>query len=84
MQGCNQLTDKTIEGIIGHCKKLKYLDVQGCRNLSPELACTLGMEVPTLQTVLFSKPGPYIIEKVKNRSPAPKFLPALMRKLRIH
>ncbi|CAH4031166.1 F-box/LRR-repeat protein 20-like [Pieris brassicae] len=84
LRGCNQLTDTTIKGIISNCKKLTFLDVQGCRNMSAELVCTLGMELPNLHTVLFSKPGPYIDDGVKNRSPAPTFLPTLMRKLRIH
>ncbi|CAK1540038.1 unnamed protein product [Leptosia nina] len=83
LRGCNQLTDKTLEGIMTHCKKLKFLDVLGCWNMSPELACSLGV-LPTLHTVLFSKPGPYITDKVKNRSPPSLSFPALMRKLRIH
>lgn len=82
-QGCNQLTDKTLEAVQAHCDKLKFLDIQGCRNISPELACTIGT-LPTLHTVLMSKPGPYITDGLKNRSPAPTFLPALMRKLRLH
>lgn len=81
-QGCNQLTDKTIEAVSSHCEKLKFLDVQGCRNITPELACTIG--VPTLHTVLMTKSGPYITDGVKNRKPAPAFLPALMRKLWLH
>ncbi|CAH0405356.1 unnamed protein product [Chilo suppressalis] len=83
LRGCNQVTDKTLEAVLTYCKKLKYLDVQGCRNISPELACPIG-SLPTLHTVLMSKPGPYISDGVKNRSPAPTFLPALMRKLRLH
>ncbi|CAG4989828.1 unnamed protein product [Colias eurytheme] len=83
LRGCNQLTDKTLEGVKNHCQKLKFLDVQGCRNMSAELACTIGV-LPTLHTVLISKPGPYISDGVKARSPAPTFLPALMRKLRLH
>ncbi|VVC91974.1 unnamed protein product [Leptidea sinapis] len=83
LRGCNQLTDKTLEGVKSFCKKLKFLDVQGCRNISPELACTIGV-LPTLHTVLISKPGPYINDGVKERSPKPTFLPALMRKLRLH
>ncbi|KAL0901500.1 hypothetical protein ABMA27_006739 [Loxostege sticticalis] len=83
LKGCNQLTDKTLEAIQAHCEKLKVLDVQGCRNISPELACSIGT-LPTLHTVLMSKPGPYIADGLKNRSSAPTFLPALMRKLRLH
>ncbi|XP_045501759.1 F-box/LRR-repeat protein 2 [Colias croceus] len=83
LRGCNQLTDKTLEGVKNHCQKLKFLDVQGCRNMSAELACTIGV-LPTLHTVLISKPGPYISDGVKSRSPASTFLPALMRKLRLH
>ncbi|XP_038208357.1 F-box/LRR-repeat protein 14 [Zerene cesonia] len=83
LRGCNQLTDKTLDGVKNYCQKLKFLDVQGCRNMSAELACTIGV-LPTLHTVLISKPGPYISDGVKNRSPAPTFLPALMRKLRLH
>ncbi|XP_026758991.2 F-box/LRR-repeat protein fbxl-1-like [Galleria mellonella] len=83
LRGCNQLTDRTLEPIRSHCEKLKFLDVQGCRYISPELACSIG-SLPTLHTVLMSKPGPYITDGVKNRSPAPTFLPALMRKLRLH
>ncbi|CAK1602065.1 unnamed protein product [Parnassius mnemosyne] len=83
LRGCNQLTDKTLEAVRSHCKGLKFLDVQGCRYISPELVCAIG-SLPTLHTVLMSKPGPYITDGVKNRSPAPTFLPALMRKLRLH
>ncbi|CAG4978637.1 unnamed protein product [Parnassius apollo] len=83
LRGCNQLTDKTLEAVKSHCKGLKFLDVQGCRYISPELACSIG-SIPTLHTVLMSKPGPYITDGIKNRSPAPTFLPALMRKLRLH
>ncbi|XP_068626391.1 F-box and leucine-rich repeat protein 13-like [Battus philenor] len=83
LRGCNQLTDKTLEAIRSHCEKLKFLDVQGCRYISPELACAIGC-LPSLHTVLMSKPGPYITDGIKNRSPAPTFLPSLMRKLRLH
>ncbi|XP_013191337.1 F-box/LRR-repeat protein 14 [Amyelois transitella] len=83
LRGCNQLTDKTLEVVRSHSEKLKFIDVQGCRHISPELACTIGT-LPNLHTVLISKPGPYIMEGVKNRSPPPTFLPALMRKLRLH
>ncbi|CAH0592478.1 unnamed protein product [Chrysodeixis includens] len=83
LRGCNQLTDKTLEAVRMHCGKLQFLDVQGCRNMSPELACSIG-SLPTLHTVLMSKPGPYIADGQKNRAPAPAFLPALMRKLRLH
>ncbi|XP_013177189.1 PREDICTED: uncharacterized F-box/LRR-repeat protein C02F5.7-like [Papilio xuthus] len=83
LRGCNQLTDRSLEAIRTHCEKLKFLDVQGCRYMSPELACAIGA-LPTLHTVLMTKPGPYITESVKNRSPAPTFLPSLMRKLRLH
>ncbi|CAB3240709.1 unnamed protein product [Arctia plantaginis] len=83
LRGCNQLTDRTLEAVKKHCDKLQYLDVQGCRNMSPELACTIG-SLPTLHTVLMSKPGPYIADGKKQREPAPAFLPALMRKLRLH
>lgn len=83
LRGCNQLTDQALEAIKSHCDKLKFLDVQGCRNISPELACAIGT-LPTLHTVLMSKPGPYIVDGIKNRSPPPSFLPALMRKLRLH
>lgn len=51
--------------------------------MSPELACSIG-SLPTLHTVLMTKPGPYVTDDVKQRSPAPAFLPALMRKLRLH
>lgn len=83
LRGCNQLTDKTLEYVRSYCEKLKFLDVQGCRNMSPELACSIG-SLPTLHTVLMTKPGPYVTDDVKQRSPAPAFLPALMRKLRLH
>ncbi|CAG9796573.1 unnamed protein product [Diatraea saccharalis] len=83
LRGCNQLTDKSLEAILTFCKKLKFLDVQGCRNVSPELTTSIG-SLPTLHTVLMSKPGPYISDGQKNRSPAPTFLPALMKKLRLH
>ncbi|KAJ0182499.1 hypothetical protein K1T71_001868 [Dendrolimus kikuchii] len=83
LRGCNQLTDRSLEAVKSHCEKLKYLDVQGCRYISPELACAIGC-LPTLHTVLMSKPGPYVADGVKNRTPAPAFLPALMRKLRLH
>ncbi|XP_073957597.1 uncharacterized protein isoform X2 [Choristoneura fumiferana] len=83
LKGCNQLTDKTLESVKLHCKKLKFLDVQGCRNMSPELACSIG-SLPTLHTVLMTKPGPYVTDGVKNRTPGTKFLPALMRKFRLH
>lgn len=83
LRGCNQLTDRSLEAIKMHCQSLKYLDVQGCRNMSPELACTIGT-LPTLHTVLMSKPGPYVVDGKKNREPSPAFLPALMRKLRLH
>ena len=82
-QGCNQLTNKTIEAVRDHCKILKVLDIQGCLNISAELGCALG-NLPTLHTVLMSKPGPYITDGVKNRSPAPPLLPSLLRKLRLH
>ncbi|XP_053620397.1 F-box/LRR-repeat protein 14-like [Plodia interpunctella] len=83
LRGCNQLTDNTLKEVRLHCEKLNFLDVQGCRLISPELACTVGT-LPNLHTILISKPGPYIVEGVKNRSPAPTFLPSLMRKLRLH
>ncbi|KAJ8736345.1 hypothetical protein PYW08_007001 [Mythimna loreyi] len=83
LRGCNQLTDETLTAISTHCTKLQFLDVQGCRNMSPELACSIG-SLPTLHTVLMSKPGPYIDDGKKNRAPAPAFLPSLMRKLRLH
>ncbi|XP_075973093.1 uncharacterized protein LOC142974561 [Anticarsia gemmatalis] len=83
LRGCNQLTDKTLEAVKIHCEKLHYLDVQGCRNMSPELAFSIG-SLATLHTVLMSKPGPYISDGKKERAPAPAFLPALMRKLRLH
>ncbi|KAJ8735583.1 hypothetical protein PYW07_007203 [Mythimna separata] len=83
LRGCNQLTDETLAAIGAHCTKLQFLDVQGCRNMSPELACSIG-SLPTLHTVLMSKPGPYIDNGKKNRAPAPAFLPSLMRKLRLH
>lgn len=82
-QGCNQLTDRSLEAVKSHCQKLKFLDVQGCRFMSPELACAMGC-LPTLHTVLMSKPGPYITDGLKDRSTAPAFLPALMRKFRLH
>ncbi|KAL4712724.1 hypothetical protein ACJJTC_008021 [Scirpophaga incertulas] len=84
LRGCNQLTDKTLEAIQAHCKKLKIVDIQGCRNITSELACSISSFIPTLHTVLMSKPGPYITQGVKDRSPAPTFLPALLRKLRLH
>ncbi|XP_026320042.1 dynein regulatory complex subunit 6-like isoform X2 [Hyposmocoma kahamanoa] len=83
LRGCNQLTDRSLEAVRSHCEKLKFLDVQGCRFMSPELACAIG-SLPTLHTVLMSKPGPYITDGLKNRSSAPAFLPALMRKFRLH
>ncbi|XP_047530461.1 F-box/LRR-repeat protein 14-like isoform X1 [Vanessa atalanta] len=83
LRGCNQLTDKTLEAIKEHCKILKVLDVQGCHNISAELGCGIG-SLPTLHTVLMSKPGPYITDGVKNRTPAPPLLPSLLRKLRLH
>lgn len=84
LKGCNQLTDKTLESVQTYCRKLKFLDVQGCRNVSPELACLIGSNMPTLHTVLMTKPGPYVVDGVKQRSPAAAFLPALMRKFRLH
>ncbi|CAH1639738.1 unnamed protein product [Spodoptera littoralis] len=83
LRGCNQLSDKTLEAVRAYCSKLQFLDVQGCRHMSPELACSIG-SLPSLHTVLMSKPGPYIEDGKKNRAPAPAFLPALMRKLRLH
>lgn len=83
LRGCNQLSDKTLEAVKTYCSKLQFLDVQGCRHMSPELACSIG-SLPSLHTVLMSKPGPYIEDGKKNRAPAPAFLPALMRKLRLH
>ncbi|CAG9581437.1 unnamed protein product [Danaus chrysippus] len=83
LRGCNQLTDKTLEAIQEHCKILKVLDIQGCHNISTELGCAIG-SLPTLHTVLMSKPGPYITDGVKNRAPAPPLLPSLLRKLRLH
>ncbi|XP_045459134.1 F-box/LRR-repeat protein 14 [Melitaea cinxia] len=83
LRGCNQLTDKTLEAIKDYCKILKVLDIQGCHNISAELGCTIGT-LPTLHTVLMSKPGPYITEGVKNRTPAPPLIPSLLRKLRLH
>lgn len=84
LRGCNQLSDKTLEAISNHCCKLQFLDVQGCRNMSPDLACSIGSLPSSLHTILMSKPGPYIEDGKKNRAPAPAFLPALMRKLRLH
>ncbi|GBP85556.1 hypothetical protein EVAR_67733_1 [Eumeta japonica] len=81
--GCNQLTDKTIEAIRSHCNKLKILDVQGCRNISADVACSIGTP-STLHTVLISKPGPYISDGLKKKTPPPPFLPRLMQKLRLH
>ncbi|KAG7310651.1 hypothetical protein JYU34_003450 [Plutella xylostella] len=81
LRGCNQLTNKTIDAVRDNCKKLKFLDVQGCRAISAETACTIG-NIPTLHTVLVSKPTNYMTEDgLKDRAPAPTFLPALMRKL---
>lgn len=59
------------------------LDIQGCHNISAELGCEIGT-LSTLHTVLMSRPGPYITEGVKNRTPAPPLIPSLLRKLRLH
>ncbi|XP_072943138.1 uncharacterized protein [Epargyreus clarus] len=83
LRGCNPLTDTTLHAIRTHCEKLKFLDIQGCRNMSADLACAIGA-LPTLHTVLVTKPGPYINEGIKNRTPATKLLPTLLRKLRLH
>ncbi|CAH2242164.1 jg22877 [Pararge aegeria aegeria] len=83
LRGCNQLTNKTLEAIREHCKVLKVLDIQGCLNISVELACAIG-SLPTLHTVLMSKPGTcYITDGVKNRSPVPPTIPSLLRKLQL-
>ncbi|XP_041975178.1 F-box/LRR-repeat protein fbxl-1-like [Aricia agestis] len=83
VRGCNQLTDQAVEAIKTYCKKIKVLDLQGCRNISAEAACCIG-NIPTLHTVLMSKPGPYITDGVKNRTPAPSFFPSFFRRFRWH
>lgn len=59
IERCSQLTDFSLDSIALNCKRLKYLDVRGCRAMCSEPSLRLE-NLRSLQRILMSKPGPYI------------------------
>lgn len=72
IERCSQLTDYSLDSIAVNCKRLKFLDVRGCRAINSEANSRLE-HIRSLQRILMSKPGPYIlsISKQPKAPPSP-------------
>lgn len=71
IERCSQLTDRSLDSIAANCKRLKFLDVRGCRSMNGEPNPRLE-HMRSLQRILLSKPGPYIMATSKQpMAPSP-------------
>lgn len=70
IERCSQLTDNSLDSIGKNCKRIKYLDVRGCRCMCSEPNLRLENS-RSLQHVLISKPGPYLVAAMQPKSPPP-------------
>lgn len=41
LQGCNQLTNVSVDAIVKNCRYLKYLDASHCHKMSDSVAASL-------------------------------------------
>lgn len=70
IERCSQLTDRSLDSIAVNCKGLKFLDVRGCRSMNGEPNLRLD-HIRSLQRILLSKPGPYIMSTSKQPKAPP-------------
>lgn len=70
IERCSQLTVRSLDSIAVNCKRLKFLDVRGCRSMNGEPNLRLE-HMRSLQQILLSKPGPYILSTSKQPKAPP-------------
>lgn len=74
IERCSQLTDRSLNLIAVNCKRLKFLDVRGCRSMNGEPNLRLE-HMRSLQIILLSKPGPYLMCTSKQPKAPPSASP---------
>lgn len=70
IERCSQLTDYSLDSVALNCKRIKLLDVRGCRSMNCEPNLRLE-HLRSLQRILISKPGPYILSTSKQPKAPP-------------